>query len=166
MPRIDYSFRSSAKALCLDCRVKDFWEEKKKTFCFSEEVKIPWRFDYTLKTRVGVFPYPISLQDFHSRFSFNNPTGGRFQNIDYSIDAERLSLEVALSKPEEPFNNALPWYETNTQKQCIAWECVVLPYRVDLLIVFDPPPSGPPAVEREWSRRFFPGGLPSLGKRR
>ena len=166
MARIDYSFCGSARMLRLDCRVKDFWEEKKKTFCFSEEVKIPWRLDYTLKTRVSVFPYPVSLHPSHSQFNFNKPEAGQFQNIDFSIDDDRLSLEMQLGKPDEPFNEELPWYQTSTGKHCIAWEHIVQLYRIDLLLVFDPPSAGPPPVEREWSRRFFPGGLPSLGKRR
>jgi hypothetical protein len=39
-------------------------------------------------------------------------------------------------------------------------------YRLDIFVVFDSPSSGPPPIVRDWFRKFYPGGLPSLGKRR
>jgi hypothetical protein len=166
MARIDYSFQGSARALHLDCRVKDFWEEKKKTFCFSEEIRVPWQFDYTLKTRVSVFPYPASLHPSQAQYALSKAETGLFQNIAFTLGHEMLALEICLCKPDGTINEDLPWYQTDNGKLCIAWEHFVQIYRSDLLVVFDPPPAGPPPVEREWSRRFFPGGLPSLGKRR
>jgi hypothetical protein len=90
MARIDYSFHGPARALHLDCRVKDFWEGKKKTYCYSEETKIPWRFDYTLKARVSVFPYPVSLHPSYAQYSIGRPETGEFQKIAFSIDNELL----------------------------------------------------------------------------
>jgi len=146
MARIDYSFRGPAKALHLDCRVKDFWEEKTKTFCFSEEIRIPWRFDYTLRTRVSVFPYPVSLNPAHSQFTINKSEAGQSKDIDFSIGHERLALEIRLSKSDESFiNEALPLRQTHTGKVCIAWEHFIQSYRIDLLTVFDPPSAGPPS---------------------
>jgi hypothetical protein len=65
----------------------------------------------------------------------------------------------------ETINEELPWNQTNTGKPCISWEHFVSFYRINCLVVFDPPPTGPPPVERDWSG-FLAGGLPSLGKRR
>lgn len=43
-----------------------------------------------------------------------------------------------------------------------------LPYDLELqlLVVVQPPTKKPDPLYFEWQRRFFPGGLPSLGKRR
>jgi hypothetical protein len=156
MARIDYSFQGSAKALHLDCRVKDFWEEKKKTFCFSEEIKVPWKFDYTLKTRVSVFPYPVSLHASHAQYALSKPETGLFQKIPFTIDNETLALDIFLSKPDGTFNEDLPRHRTTTGKLCIAWEHFVQFYRIDLLVVFDSPPVGRLQLNMNGLVDFFP----------
>jgi hypothetical protein len=167
MARIDYSFQGPGGALNLVCRVKDFWEEKKKTYCFSEEVRgVDWRFDYKLRARVSVFPHPTSLHPSKAQYVLSEPESGFFQKIYFTIGPETLAIELRLFKSDGKINEDLPWHQTQNGKPCIAWEKFVQFYRIDLLVVFEPPPAGPPPIELEWSRRFFPGGLPSLGKRR
>jgi hypothetical protein len=95
-----------------------------------------------------------------------NPPSGLFQKVRFAIGPEILAIELGLSKSDGTINEDLPWYQTENGKLCIAWETFVQFYRIDLLVEFNPPPVGPPPNELEWSRRFFPGGLPSLGKRR
>jgi hypothetical protein len=166
MALIDFSFQGAAKVLRLNCRVADGWRQAKKTYCFSEAGKIPWRFDYTLKPRVGVFPYPVSLLSAKAQYVLSSPEKGTFQAIAFELGHQELSVDISLCATNGILNDELPWYKTDSGKLCIAWEHFVQSYRISLLVVFDPPPTGPPLVEREWSRRFFPGGLPSLGKRR
>lgn len=166
MTRIDESFQGSDRALHPVCRVKDFWEKKTKTFCFSVEIKFPWRFDYRLRARVIVFPSPASLHPSRAQYALSEPESGVSERVYFAIDAEKLVIRVPLSNSDGMVNEDLPWRMTQTNKLCIVWERHVRLYRIDLLAVLDPPPSGPPPIELGWSRRFFAGGLPSLGKRR
>src|SRR5271155_5741609 len=148
MARIDYSFQGSSRSLHLACRVKDFWEEKKKTFCFSEEIRgVQWKFDYTLRVRASVFPYPASLHPSNAQFALSESESGIFQNVRFDITPETLTIGLGLSKSDGSINEDLPWHQTENGKLCIAWEKFVQFYRIDLLVVFDPPPVGPPPIE-------------------
>jgi len=56
MPLIDYSFAVSGTVLRLECAIANGWGRARQTYCFSEEIRVPWKLDYTLKTRASVFP--------------------------------------------------------------------------------------------------------------
>ena len=69
------------------------------------------------------------------------------------------------------FNMALPWIETSNNKPAIYWNGESIAYQdathfeLQLLVVFSAPPlTRPESID--WESKFFPGGLPSLGKRR
>lgn len=172
MALIEFAFLEQAAKLRLDCQVADGWRKHQKTYCFSEKVRIPWSFDYTLKARPSVFPYPVSLSPLASIFPCfkGNSEGGR-TGINYVLRNGKLQLDVNLLIAPEMLNPELSWHETYTKKPCLTWEELLeIPsigsYRLALLIVFDPPPGRPAPVVRDWFRRFYPGGLPSLGKHR
>ena len=152
--------------LRLDSQIGEGWELHKKTYCFSEEIKFDWRFGYTIRAQVNVFPSPSSLQDAFSKFNLSTTENGQRQGVTFNLREGTLILDLNISDANAVFNNDLPWCRTTKGKLCIEWEHFVFPYRLFLLIVFNPPESGPPMIEREWCRRFYPGGLPSLGKRR
>lgn len=170
MPLVDYSFVEQATILRLECRVADGWRRARKTYCFSEEVRIPWRHDYTLKTRTSMFPYPVTLSDFESQWRPLGNFSGTHENIKFRFKDGGLRFDIPLWTPGSGLNEHLPWDLTQTKKYCVRWEHVVncgsCLRRISLLIVFDPPPAGPPPDVRDWFRRFYPGGLPSLGKKR
>jgi len=42
MELLDYSFAEQSSTLRLECRVADGWRRGDKTYCFSEQVRIPW----------------------------------------------------------------------------------------------------------------------------
>lgn len=192
---LDYSFLEHGDVLRLDCGVKDGWSKGPNTYCYSQKIPVPWRFDYTLKARSGVFPKPGCLDASASNYLLAGVQRGGDSGVDFSLDERSAHFNVRLWR-QEALNSDIPWCETEKNgKLCISWSHVVSvatggsqeqqqsvtrtegrlrlkaklierQYRLDLLIVFDPPPSGAPPIVRDWFRRFYPGGLPSLGKRR
>jgi hypothetical protein len=165
MTAIDYSFRNSGKALSLECRVKDYWEAKQKTYCFSEGVRVPWKFDSELKAFVSVFPVPAGKSTLNAIFSLESPQASQHRGISFRIGPESLDIEVDLVSADDQVNPDLPWSTTSSGKTSIHWETIIPSYRLAVLLVFEPPRRVPPSVERDWSG-FLSGGLPSLGKRR
>ncbi|HMH05236.1 MAG TPA: hypothetical protein VK579_01020 [Terriglobales bacterium] len=119
-----------------------------------------------------MFPYPVSLSPLASIFpgSKGKFAGGR-TGINYALRNGKLQLDVKLLIAPEILNPELSWHETYTKKPCLTGEELLeIPaigsYSLALLIVFDPPLGRPAPVVRDWFRRFYPGGLASLGKRR
>lgn len=97
------------------------------------------------------------------------------------VGGSQLSFKILLFEPSCAFNRQLPWYELSGGKARLhrqyrhvkgvsptgvpASESPVA-YEVQLLVVVNPPSKKPSPTYWDWNRRFFPGGLPSLNKRR
>ena len=122
-----------------------------------------------LKPEQAYSPNPVSLSDAEAECKLAKSSGGN-SGITFDYGSGKLRFDVNLFAASDELNRNLPWHETHTNKVCIGWSEIltnnVRPYTLDLLIVFNPPPSGPPPLVRDWFRRFYPGGLPTLGKRR
>jgi len=173
MSLIDYAFRDNARVLQLTCKVAAGWRSANKTYCYSEECRqIEVYQGMVARVRVSVFPVPVTLSNSASEFLIASAhEGGDFSTVSYSIDAEWLRVNVRLHKPDGNPNETLPWDLTNeSRKLCLKWEDMFYDsrarYRISLMAVFSPPPNAPGPTVWEKGEGFFPGGLPSLGKRR
>ena len=87
-------------------------------------------------------------------------------------ESELLSVEWVLSAEAgtrlrtSATESALAFLQ-NHQSKSLPIDLLVGPrseIELQLLLIAEPKPLGSP-VSIEWTRRFFPGGLPSLGKR-
>lgn len=112
----------------------------------------------------------------------DDPSGGEPVVI-LTVGGNELKLMVRLFHSSGVFNPGLPWREGKDGKAQVhrqylklkgapppsvdvtRWEPPVC-YEVHMLLVAEPPTKKPAPVYHEWSRRFSPGGLPSLNKRR
>jgi hypothetical protein len=173
MALIDYAFREDASVLHLVCKVAAGWRKARKTYCYSEECKsIEMTGGVTVRARVSVFPVPATLSEHAANFVFASEwEGGDRSRIWYAVDPSCLRLNTRLYKPEGIVNEQLPWGTTNeSHKLCVRWEDSFFDrpghYRLSVLMVFNPPPNAPGPTVWEKGEGFFPGGLPSLGKRR
>jgi hypothetical protein len=194
MALVDYSFVEHGDVLRLECRVQDGWRKGPNTYCYSQEIRVPWLFNYTLKVHPAIFSKPTSLAASASNYLLASVQGGGHSGVEFRLDDHNAQFNVRLWRGDA-LNPDMAWSETEKNgRLCISWSHVVSvatggsqeqqsvtrregglrltaklverQYRLDLLIVFEPPSSGPPPIVRDWFRRFYPGGLPSLGKRR
>lgn len=111
----------------------------------------------------------------------DDPLGGE-PVITLVLGGKKLQFRVLLFDLRGIFNPRLPWREKaggkalfHTQYRDVKivppfaglshWEGPVS-YEVQMLIVVEPPEKKPAPIYWDWNRRFFPGGLPSLNKRR
>lgn len=111
----------------------------------------------------------------------DDPAGGG-PVVALTVGGTEVRLRVHLFNPTAVFNPGLPWREGAGGKAQMhiqyrklklappdsasaGWESPLC-YEVQMLVVVEPPAKKPAPIYRDWCRRFFPGGLPSLNKRR
>ncbi len=100
-----------------------------------------------------------------------------YQNgISYAAKGVYLVMSIYLYNEQQLFNPQLGWTETKSGKPMVFrdhWPSAFAidgsqpwqpGYSLKVLLVVQPPAKRPAPTYYEWSRRFFPGGLPSLGK--
>jgi len=107
----------------------------------------------------------------------NDPAGGS-PVVTCKVDGSEIDLSVSLfSHDGTTFNSKLPWMEGSggtatfklvypgfeSARQGYSWRRVL--YDVHVLLEVQPPENKPAPTYRTWLGRFFPGGLPTLGKR-
>ena len=110
----------------------------------------------------------------------DDPSGGD-PVVTLAIAATTLDFRVRLFDSSGIFNPGLPWREGSGEQAQMHFRYPKLKaaqhqvgltrespvsYEVQMLVVAKPPTRKPVPVYRDWCRRFFPGGLPSLNKRR
>jgi hypothetical protein len=156
------------------------WRECKLGKCFSDEVWFDVFGGQKVRVRVSVFPRPRSAQPPETFFVKSIAEGGGFEAF---ADGHLLLLSTALVDSGQ-LNPSLPWrvstngkpflqlrlYDTQLHRLDDAPEPVVnrsdeMRFEVHSLLVVQAPPVRPAPVYRDWFRRFFPGGLPELGRR-
>jgi hypothetical protein len=173
---LDHSFIGKGRVLRLTARISDGWNRYKYSYGFSEQRFIDWKCDHRLRTQLSIFPSPGGLTDgFRSPPEFeilhNEVPGIKFMLSSgvLTIDLELLMKGVKETSPlpdGDIINMLLPWRRTSNNKAMIDYvDNEFADCRLRLQIVLQPPPVQHP-VYVDWNRRFFPGGLPSLGKRR
>jgi hypothetical protein len=179
---IDSSFVEGGKTLQLDCKLADGWRMYEKTYCFSEGVSLEWKFDKRIQVTVSVFPRPGGTSDAvkHAPPLEISPSKIGWAGINYSAKQGTLSIQlpflISCGRDTESLadgnipNPRLAWHETNgklclhVMDQRIALRGRIK-YELQVLCVFHSP-LGPGPTMIEWCRRFYPGGLPTLGKKR
>lgn len=172
MPLIDFGYVKQRTALELTADLESGWVRKHKTYGYSEQVKIGFASDYTILTDVTVLPRPSGFEESAKTFPRDAESSSGDSNISYRIHNSQLTAFVQLINAQGGLNRDLPWIITRTDKLALRW--VVDPiarqgpthFELTLWMRFHPPPRAKPEDIRDWERRFFPGGLPSLGKRR
>jgi hypothetical protein len=171
MPFLDYGFSRLATWLDIHAKIGAGWERKAKTYGYSEEVRADWRGDRKLKISVTVLPRPSGFDQALRVFPECVESDGEQEGVRWSLRNARLEATVKIFKnPGEP-NTDLPWRFVQGQKLGLVWKgnigqvesCFL---EMQLLLVFQPPPLRQPDDLKDWFGRFFPGGLPSLGRRR
>jgi hypothetical protein len=183
MNYIDYSFAGSGRTLALECRLADGWRKHTKTYCFSESVSIDWKLDSKCYVVVSVFPRPGGFSEATQQWPLVVLSNGQVYGIDYSVKAGKLEVRVPLLIPPPAEmkevlsdgsipNVALPWGQTedgklrvHIQEREFAFH-EGISYELQFLWTLLHKPLGPGPRMIEWCRRFYPGGLPTLGKRR
>jgi hypothetical protein len=102
--------------------------------------------------------------------------------VRFAVQGQLCSASVNLLDCGRRFSPDLRWEETDTGKPTLHRqydglrreapaaehrEEVVLEgqFEIQLLLVVEPPAKKPAPTYYEWARHFFPGGLPSLGRR-
>jgi hypothetical protein len=96
----------------------------------------------------------------------------------YRVERNRLELAIELLGEDDGFNPHLEWRQVGTGAPYVFFQQDGLKdtrppsddygrieFVLQVLVVARPSPLKKGPIEREWLKRFFPGGLPSLGKR-
>ena len=119
----------------------------------------------------------------HRRGAWRQPRN--WDPVTWAASADGISIRVPIVDSHAGFNPALDWRQRASEKLELHlvdydipphrnisiehsenWELAVhdLFFELQLKIVAEPRPLRAP-IQRDWYRRFCPGGLPSLGKR-
>ena len=188
---LQHSFEGNERQLVLIPKVREGWRFHKKTACFSERIVIDSMHDRRVSVQVQLFPRPgIADSDWLPRLS--NAKGPSVPNpLRYRVADGQLEISIDLIGDDDGFNPRLHWEpNSSSAKPQVHWQefltarwlrsddcsdlTIVPPadlivgplsgIELQLLLTAEPRPLDS-SISREWSRRFFPGGLPSLGKR-
>lgn len=171
MPLLDVAYIRRRSALEIIADLSGGWTRKKKTYGYSEETRIDFPGDYKIRIAVTVLPRPSG---FHEAVRTVSPALEATRgdgNVDYELREAKLTVRVQLFEASGRANLQLPWVMTSNNKLAIRLVDDSLarqgPLRLELqlLMVFNPPPAKTPEDIRDWEGKFFPGGLPSLGKK-
>lgn len=110
----------------------------------------------------------------------DDPAGGAAVAT-LSANHHDVDVTVRLFSPNGTYNPKLPWREGAGETALVHLQFMDLApvgpynmsnvpssvlYEVQVLLVFQPPARKPSPIYRDWEKRFCPGGLPSLGKKR
>lgn len=149
-------------------------------------------FPRTVKGWSRDWPTPPSLADASSDIHKCGPshrTPPTWDPIRWSVSRSVLTISVPLIGDDDGFNPDLKWelkdgkprvhlraydlldvplpHDPEPWERELGVSAVTVPdvrYELQFLMVASPRPMEVP-IDRDWFRRFFPGGLPSLGKR-
>lgn len=166
----------NGKKLHIRSDIPSGWRRTEKNSCFSEKVNFDWEADCRARAVVSVFqrgykpfdpdPYVLDHDD-------------EMDGLRYIFRSNYADLFLSLIDGNGKANPNLKWGETPSHKPRLHWQISlsgerpsrnmeipsILSYELQVLVVLSPILS-PGPTNLEWSRRFFSGGLPSLGKRR
>ena len=162
----------AARMLFIAADIRKGWRKRLKTFGFVGNDLLPALNGHTLRVQLAV----LSWSDHEPRLV---AAKGGDRSIGCCVDANRITLAVELFDEHQLFNPQLEWTETKNGKPQVFRDVSpsLLQFRRDnpsdpfvdymfkLWLIIQPPVPKPAPLYFEWSKRFFPGGLPSLGKR-
>jgi len=171
VPVIDFRYVKHRTALEIIADLESGWERKDKTYGYSEDVNVDFVGGHTIRTDVTVLPRPSGFVDSAKTFPKDVESTGGNANTSYQVRNSQLIVFVQIINAQGGLNLDLPWIVTRTDKLAIRWvedpiaRQAPTHFELTLWMRFHPPPRARPEDVRDWERRFFPGGLPSLGKR-
>jgi hypothetical protein len=171
MAYLDYEYFNRGESLRLIGRIGPAWVLHTKTYCYSELIRFGWKFGYELRAALSVFPRPGSKSADLRSFPEVDAIAGASKGVMFSLAQSVLQLELQFLKPPNELNRELPWTSKGNDTLCLEWIYDIFMfesrfYEVQMRIYFQEPPGRPAPILKDWERRFFPGGLPSLGKHR
>ncbi|MFY9729761.1 MAG: hypothetical protein WBQ04_06815 [Candidatus Acidiferrales bacterium] len=152
-------------------KLTDGWRARQNTFGFVEQDQLDWRFDTRLRIQLEILARPSGRGPGYEEFPSTLQCNANYQGIRCWVNDGQCLLRVKFVGSDDSPNQELPWRLTTNNKLAVFWSygfgaLGILPsYDAQLLVVMNPPPTPHPRDIRDWSRRFWPGGLPSLGKR-
>ena len=191
-PFLDYKF-STNRELVVNANVEGGWRSRRRTACFVERTVIDSLDDRRIVFDVRVFPRPSvpdhdwipTLQSTLLRPSGGVPISG-MSYPDEDLGRQPLMFVLPLIGEDDGFNPEIRWRRTDAGRLFAYWSQRGLAAEwhhrdmssqgiaihrpnshidVQVWVWVQPRPFVLP-ISREWAKRFFPGGLPSLGKKR
>ena|ERR1051326_3359403 len=165
MSLFDLGWTNKATNLNIRADLANGWRKVGARYKFSERDLIEFA-GHGIRVTLEAYPYPhhVVANEFPSH------GGARLveRGIAHVLKAGKIEIDVPLLV-EEAFRD-LPWKFTNNRKLAMNKITYLdLPagsFELILWVVFQFPPNMEPRVEWDWFRKFYPGGLPGLGKKR
>jgi hypothetical protein len=162
----------AARHLFIAADIRKGWRERRKTFGFVGNDLLPALNGHTVRVQLAI----LSWSDHEPRLV---AAKGGDRGIGCVVDAHRITLAVKLFDEQRLFNSELQWSETKNGKPQVfrdvspsllqfrrdAQGDPLIDYMFKLWLIVQPPVPKPAPLYFEWSKRYFSGGLPSLGKR-
>ncbi len=162
-----------ARTLFIWADIRKGWRERRTTHGFVGQDLVPALNGHTARLQLAVL---ATSPHYEPRLT---AAEGRDRGIHCRVDAQRIELVIDLFDENGLFNPELGWTETKNGKPMVFRDASPSPlreqrnspsdpfigYLFKLWLIIQPPERKPAPIYLEWSRRFFPGGLPSLGRR-
>lgn len=161
-----------ARTLYVTANLSADWSERDKGWSFFGKDDLPALHGQALHVQLLVGAHRDAAPEL---LKAEGESGG----ILCRCESRRIELVIDLFDDNMMFNSGLQWGETITGKPMVFRDAAPVPLRIkpeaadmaitsaafSLLLTVEPPEPKPAPIYFEWSKRFFPGGLPSLGKR-
>jgi|GEM_PF-6373902 len=171
MPILDASYVNKQTALQVCASLSNGWTKKKYGHMFEESCSLDFLADHTLRIRLKITSSLLSeMADFPQSLECRGETCGVGYHL--ACGSLRVSFRLRGDWDELCLNSDLPWILTKAKKKAVYWAEDLAAnglrplFAAKLWVVLNPPPNSKPADIRDWERKFFPGGLPTLGKHR
>ncbi len=170
MPIIDAGYVNKQTAIEIRASLSNGWIRRQYSYMFDERCALDFSGDYKLRIHLIVSSAPLGPYQVLTDFPQEAACRGASQGVGYRLALGDLLITFQLTG-DHGLNINLPWTLTRAGKAAVHWvenpiaEGLGARLAIELWVVFDPPPSRRPPDIRDWERRFFPGGLPTLGKR-
>lgn len=152
--------------LIVDAELANGWHRLKNNYGFFEQTNLDYRGDRKIHVRVAVDAWPAELGKFADSFPKDHASQGWAGHIWYRLAKGRLHLRTVMDLVESsslPSSKKNGFYDGPIE---IARDGEVR-YWLRVWVVLDPPPGRRPGDTRNYDKQpWWPGGLPSLGKRR
>ncbi|MGE0273718.1 MAG: hypothetical protein AB7M05_21020 [Alphaproteobacteria bacterium] len=160
-----------ARTLKISADLRKGWRQRRNTWGFVGSDLIPALNGHSVRVQLAL----LSGSKEEPAFAANE---GRDLGISCRVEAQYIELAIELFDEQHLFNPELRWSETKNGKPLVFRDTapsrlapqgdpgqVWTNYLFKLWLIVQPPEKKPDPIYFEWSKRFFPGGLPSLGKR-
>jgi hypothetical protein len=149
------------------------WKQRPQTWGCVDQTTLPALNGHSLRIQIAFLStYPHEAPNVEL-------SSGIQDGVAYVLEGTTMALKVGLFDEAALFNETLKWRETRNGKPLVfrdQWptEFWMAPgktgafrpwYSLKFWLIVQPPVPKPAPIYYEWSKRFFPGGLPSLGKR-